>query len=197
MWMTKRKKAKLAQIAASQNVQSEQNKTQVVVKDDLQIACEQASIIINPIDGKTFSKAGQQWEDNELDLDQKMVYYLKKLINANSDYPVLNWPNQPYERRLIQAIAKGLGNRDEHGHFQEQDRIDLNQWQIDWSYLNQWIERYQKVIESGFAKFAPANSTLTYKRQNKYFESALVSPQKLVDKIQIANQLKPAQQKET
>lgn len=197
MWMTKRKKAKLAQIAASQNVQNEQNKQQVVVSDDIQIAAEQVSISISAIDPKTFNKSGQQWEEDELDLDQKMAYYLKKLINANSDYPVLNWPNQSYERRLIQTIAKALGNRDEHGQFQEQDRIEIDQWEIDWSYLNQWVERYQKVIESGFAKFAAPNSTLTYKRQNKYLEHALVSPQKLVDKIQIANQLKPAQQKET
>lgn len=196
MWMTKRKKAKLAQLATKAITQSEANQQQVVVADDVQIAYEQPTITISAIDGKTFSKAGLQWEESGLDLDQKIVYHVKKLINANSDYPVLNWPNQPYEHRLIQAIAKALGNRDEHGQFQEQDRIDLEQWQIDWTYLNQWVERYQKVIESGFAKFAPANSTLTYKRQNKYFEQALISPAKLKEEIQIANGLKQVQNKE-
>ena len=195
MWKSKRKKAKTALAAANEQNQVEQVQ-QVVLNEGFEIsALESDEIVVKPLEEQMFAKPGLQWEQN-LDLDQQMIYYLKKLINFNSDYPVRNWDQRVYDHSLIQMIAKALGNRDEQGQFQPEDQNLFEQAKVDVEWLLSWIKRYQGQMESHFVKIAPANSNLTYKRQNKYFEQALVSPAKLKEEIQIANGLKPVQNKE-
>ena len=196
MWSKKTKKQKQRDQLNVDHEQNLEQKHQVIIKADQPINLfEQPSISTKAIDGKTFIKV-PEFED-QLDLDQKIIYGLKKLITYNSDFPILEWPNQVFEKSLIQAIAKAIANRDENLNFNEQDLATLKTLQVDLIFLNDWISRYESEMKLIFAKNAPENANLTPKRQNKYLSQALISPSGLIDKIQIAHNLKQVNQNPT
>lgn len=196
MRLKRTKKQKQRDQLSVDHDQNLDQKHQVIIKPDQPINLfEQPPISIKAIDGKTFTKVPEF--ENQLEFDQKIIYGLKKLITYNSDFPILEWPNQVFEKSLIQAIAKAIANRDENLNFNEQDLATLKTLQVDLIFLNDWISRYQNEMKLIFAKNAPENANLTPKRQNKYLSQALISPSGLIDKIQIAHNLKQANQSPT